>query len=340
MARSTVSAALPVPELRGPRIERDVVLQFQGDWGQANLHRICGWLAQEFNDRAGPGSRTATWSGRGGSDAVEAVAERRVDLAMITPAYLGHSARAGLGMFAGTPHPELRALGVMPQDDRLVLAVGAELGIASFEDLRTAKPAMRIATSHDDGVNTIGYAVTRVLAAHRVPREEIVSWGGAFLEDERPFPPIAWYRDGLADAVFHEAIMSPEWQTATTARQTRFIPMEVDALVSLSDELGWPAATLAAGYLPGLDADLPTLDFSDFLVLVHETMPDDVAYLLTWCMSETSEGIERQYRHIPPERSPVGYPLDPDRMQRASIPLHPAATRYYDERAQHEERSP
>jgi TRAP-type uncharacterized transport system substrate-binding protein len=332
MARSTVSAAVAVPELRGPRIERDVVLQFQGDWGQANLHRICGWLAQEFNDRAGRGSRTATWSGRGGSDAVEAVAARRVDLAMITPAYLGHSAREGLGMFTGTAHPELRALGVLPQDDRLVLAVGAELGIESFDDLRRSKPALRIATSHDDGVNTIGYAVTRVLAAHGASREEIVSWGGAFLEDERPFPPIAWYRDGLADAVFHEAIMSPEWQRATTARATRFIPMEDEALSSLHDELRWPAATLSAGYLPGLDSDLQTLDFSDFLVLVHESMPDDVAYLLTWCMSETSEGIERQYRHIPADRSPVGYPLDPDRMQRSPISLHAAAARYYEER--------
>jgi uncharacterized protein len=340
MSRSTIPDAVPVHEVRGPRIERDVVLQFQGDWGQANLHRICGWLAQEFNDRAGPGSRTATWSGRGGSDAVEAIADRRVDLAMITPAYLGYTAREGRGMFAGTPHPELRALGVLPQDDRLVLAIGAEHDIESFSDLRASKLPLRIATSHDDGVNTIGYAVTRVLAAHGVSREEIVSWGGAFLEDERPFPPIAWYRDGLADAVFHEAIMSPEWQLATTARPTRFLAMEDEALTLLQDELNWPAATLSAGYLPGLEADLRTLDFSDFLVLVHETMPDDVAYLLTWCMSETSEGIERQYRHIPADRSPVGYPLDPGRMQQSPIPLHPAAARYYGERARSEEAKP
>src|SRR5262245_33880687 len=226
-------AGTTLATLPGPRIGRDVVLQFQGDWGQANLHRICGWLAQEFNDRAGSGSRTATWSGRGGSDAVEAIATRTVDLAMITPAYLGRSAREGLGMFAGTPHPELRALGAMPQDDRLVLAVDAQLGIESFADLREQQPALKIATSQDDGVNTIGYAVTRVLAAHGVPREMIESWGGEFLEDERPFPPIAWYTEGLADAVFHEAIMSPQWQHATATRPTRFVAMEPDALSTL-----------------------------------------------------------------------------------------------------------
>ena len=324
------------PGIAGPRIDRDVVLQFQGDWGQANLHRICGWLAQEFNDRAGPGSRTATWSGRGGSDAVDAVSAKRVDLAMITPAYLGHSARDGLGMFDGTPHPELRALGVMPQDDRLVLAVGAELGIKTFDDLRTKKPSIRISTSHDDGVNTIGYAVTRVLAAHGLPRDEIIAWGGTFLEDERPFPPIAWYRDGIADAVFHEAIMSPEWQRATSERKTQFVPMERDALATLERDLRWPSGVLPAGYLPGLDADLLTLDFSDFLVLVHQDMPNDVAYLLTWCMNEASEGIERQYRHIPADRSPVGYPLETRKLQRTSIPLHPAAERYYAESSSQE----
>jgi uncharacterized protein len=321
----------------GPRIERDVVLHFQGDWGQANLHRICGWLAQEFNDRAGPGSRTATWSGRGGSDAVENVAARHVDLAMITPAYLGHSARNGLGMFNGTPHSELRALGVLPQDDRLVFAIGAELEIPSFADLRTVKPPLRIATSHDDGVNTVGYAVTRVLAAHATPRDEILSWGGEFLEDERPFPPIAWYREGIADAVFHEAIMSPEWQRATTERDTCFIQMEREALALLEAELGWPSGTLPAKYLPGLDFELRTLDFSDFLVLVHEEMADDVAYLLTWCMNETSEAIERQYRHFPADRTPVGYPLDSRQLRQASIPLHPAAERYYADRVPSEE---
>ena len=82
------------------------------------------------------------------------------------------------------------------------------------------------------------------------------------------------------------------------------------------------------------DADLLTLDFSNFIVLVHEEMPDDVAFLMTWCMGETAEAIERQYRHIPAERSPVGYPLDPERMRMAPIPLHPAADRYYSTRTE------
>ena len=254
-----------------------------------------------------------------------------VDLSLIVPSYVGYSAVAGVGMFDGTPHPELRALGVMPQDDRLVFAVGAEHGIRTFEDLRTKKVPLKIATSHDDGVNTVGYGVNRVMAAHGIPRDEFLAWGGSFMEDERPFPPLHWYRDGLADAVFHEAIMTPPWQEVGVARETCFIPMEDAALTLLEEELHWPRGILRGGYLPGCDDDVVTLDFSSFLVLVHEDMPDDIAYLLTWCMVHTAHAIERQYHHIPSERSPLNYPFDPECMRATPIPLHPAAARVYDE---------
>jgi TRAP-type uncharacterized transport system substrate-binding protein len=145
---------------------------------------------------------------------------------------------------------------------------------------------------------------------------------------------------GIADVVFHEAIMLPEWQRATTERETCFVPMEPEALALLESELGWPSATLPPKYLPDLDFELRTLDFSDFLVLVHEDMPDDVASFRTWCMNETSEAIERQYRHLPADRTPVGYPLDPRQLRQTPIPLHPAAERYYADRVESEEAEP
>jgi uncharacterized protein len=58
-------------------------------------------------------------------------------------------------------------------------------------------------------------------------------------------------------------------------------------------------------------------------------MPADVAHLITWCLVETREAIERQYRHIPADRSPLTYPLDPIQMSRVPIPLHPGASEYF-----------
>lgn len=330
MTRGPAFADLPL----SPRIDRAVGLHFQGDWGQANLHRICGWLSQQFNDRAGPGSRTAIWSGRGHADAVDAVAARRVDLALMTPACLGRSARDGRGMFAGRSHPELRSLGVLPHNDRLVFGVAGEHAIRSFSDLRSRKPPLTIATSHDDGVNAVGYAVTQVFAAHGISREEFTSWGGTFVEHERPHRLIDCFRDGSVDAIIHEAVMLPSWAQAAAERDMQCLPMEDEALTRLEREFGWERGTLPAGYFPGLDDDLVTLDFSGFLVLVHQDMPDDVASLLTWCLCETSEEIERQYRHIPADRSPIGYPIDPIQMRQTPVPLHSAAERYYDEHIQ------
>ena len=67
-------------------------------------------------------------------------------------------------------------------------------------------------------------------------------------------------------------------------------------------------------------------------MLVREDLADDEAHLLAWCLVETRSYIERQYAHIPPERSPLSYPLVPARMAVTPVPLHPGAARYYAER--------
>jgi TRAP-type uncharacterized transport system substrate-binding protein len=73
------------------------------------------------------------------------------------------------------------------------------------------------------------------------------------------------------------------------------------------------------------------LDFSHFLLLTTTDLPDDVAYALAWSLIERFSTLEMQYRHLPPERSPVSYPIDPKAACRTPIPLHPGAERYFRE---------
>ncbi len=314
-----------------PHLSRSITLHFYGDWGQANLHRVCGWLAQEVSDRSGPHSRFAIWNGRGGTDAVRAVGRGQVDVALATPAAFVTMAFDGRGPYTGEAFAHLRALGSVPQTDRLVLAVTTGMGLHSFADLRERRVPLRIATSPDDGVNHIGLAVQRIMALEGISRATFESWGGSYLEAERPLSCISQVREGRANAVFHEAIMTSWWQELANSRELTFIPIEATVLGQLEREYYWPRAALPAGYFRGLDRPLETLDFSDFLVMVRADMPEDVAYLITWCMSETRAALEVQYQHIPPERSPVSYPLDPATMARTPIPLHPGAERYYSE---------
>jgi hypothetical protein len=295
-----------------PRLGHQVSLAFRGDWGQANMHRICGWIAQEIGDRSPRGSEFAIWSGRGGTDQIEALQAGKADIAVVTPAAAVHMLEPG----------GLRALGVIGQRDRLVVAVDAELPASTVADL-AGITGVTVATSPDDGVNLIG------LAAHKGLRLAGVDTGSlSFRYDERPFPPISWFADGEADVLIHEAVMTPRWQRIADKRPVRYLPWGDDVLAGFAAQ-GWPSATVDAGYLPGLTEDLLTLDFSDFVLLCRQDLPDDVAYLAAWCMVKTRRALEGQYAHLPQDHSPVTYPLVPADMARTPVPLHPAAARAY-----------
>lgn len=315
-----------------PRIVRSVSLQFIGDWGQANFHRICSWLCQEFCDRAGPRSRVGIFNTvEGGIDALQAVDDGSVDLCIATPAQALPAAMTGTGIFEKRAMPSLRALAVLPQRDRLVLAIAGEFGISSFEELRRRKPPLRIASSVDDGFNLIGYTARRFMEAHGIDEATLQSWGGGYVNSTRPDLSLLRLQDGTADAALQEAIMTPWWREAVEARSAVALAAEPEALAGLQTQYGWRPTQLAAGFLPGQCRAIPALDFSDFVVVVRDDMAEDVAYLLTWALVETRHVIERQYLHIPPERSPLTYPLDPTAMAHPSIPLHAGANRYFSE---------
>lgn len=313
-----------------PFVDRVLHLDFMGDWGQANFHRICSWLCQEVCERSAHGTRVAIWNTvGGGADAPISVSRGEIDLCLATPAALLASAVAGTGLFAMEPLPNLRALATLPQTDRMVFAIDPKFGVRTFADLRRTRPPIVIATAPDDGISLIGYVAARFLEAHGIDVATLESWGGSLVVDQRPEVALARMERGEADAVLQEAIMTPWWQTMMTARSAVALPAEDAALEIMERAHGMGRATLPPHYLPSQPEALSALDFSDFVVLVRSDMPGDVAHLLTWALVETRDAIERQYRHIPPDRSPLTYPLDPHRMANTPIPLHEGALRYY-----------
>ena len=313
-----------------PLIDRPVTLTFQGDWGQANMHRICGWLAQEIGDRCPPGSRFGIWSGRGGADAFAAVLDGAVDIAIATPTAAGAMLVAGSGPLTMPDAGRLRALGTLPQRDRLVVCADAALGLAQIGDLAAAGARLRIATSPDDGVNLIGLAAHQLLKASGADPAGLAAAGATFSYHERPFTAIAEFARGEANVLIHEAIMMPAWQRVADARPVVYLPISPAAAATFA-AWDWPSAVVPAGYLPGLDRDLTTLEFSDFLVACRDDLPDDIARLAAWCMVATRRALEVQYQHFPSDRSPVTHPLDPAAIATTLIPLHPTAAKTYPE---------
>lgn len=314
-----------------PRLERPLHLQMKGDWGLANLHRACGWISDFVVKHTGAGTRVAIWNGLGGKDNVEAVANGEVDLALATPARFVGAALNGAYPFDGTPHPHLRALAVLPQQDAMVLGVVPSVGVQTIEDIHALRPAITIAAPPDDGATFMGMGAHRHLEALGLDRRTVESWGGRFLDIEDPAQCLAAVSRGDAQAVMHEAIMGPWWRDAVAKVGLRLVPTPEKVLDGLNARFGWTRRTLHAGYFETVDTPVDTLDFSDFLVIVSERMPEDVAYLITWGLVQTRARIEQQYRHIKPEWSPLTYPLEPREMARTPIPLHAGARRFYDE---------
>jgi uncharacterized protein len=314
-----------------PRLSKSYTLNFMGDWGMANFHRICSWLTQQFCDRAGPESRTAIWSiTGGGNEAIYKVQDGAIDLAIVTPVDLMKKALTGEAPFS-KPAPNLRALGVLPQNDRMVLAVDPKYGIETFEELKVKKPALRIATSTNDGTNFIGYVADEFAKAHGINEAEIESWGAKYVRAQRPDECFDLVERGEADALLQEAIMTHWW--SNLIESGKLVPLAADpqALQTLAQPtgLGLGLNTISAGYWKNLDHDILALDFSDFVVFVRDDMPKEVAYTLTWVLVETRALIEAQYKHMPPERSPLTYPLNPKKMAQAPFPLHDGAREYY-----------
>ncbi len=189
---------------------------------------------------------------------------------------------------------------------------------------------MKIATSLDDGNNTMGYAVQTIMAEIGIPAPRSNPGAAPTSRAGRRTNASASRLAGKADAVFYEAFMTPYWKNFADSDELNFIPIEdvTCSTVSSAARAGG-ASSCPPAIRRRIDAPFDTMDFSDFLMIARDDLADDVAYLLAWAMCETKEVLERQYRHIPSERSPVTWPLDPVKIAATSIPLHPGAARYY-----------
>lgn len=312
-----------------PYFDRSVSLRFRGDWGRANFHRALGWLSYQMTVLGGPHTSVGIFSGLGFIDNIRAVGRGEVDVAITTPAAIGRMAMDGVGPFAGETFPHLRTLGVLPQNDRLLFAVRKEFGIRSFQELREKRPALRIATGFDTTNDFVGLAAHLLLRESGITPEDIVAWGGTFVQSDNPWNCLSDFAEGRADAVIYEAIMTPWWRDVAETTDLDYIPIEPEVRDRLQDRYGWPSRTLPAGYHPGLIEESEFLDFSDFLIITTTDLPRDIGYALAWSIVETFEVLESQYTHLPADRSSLTYPLDPKAACRSNVPLHPGAEDYY-----------
>lgn len=310
-----------------PRIDLRIV----ADWGNANFHMIAGWILANMRWRSPPRSQFWVKTGTGFRDNIEALANAEVDIAITTPYDICLEwAREGRHFFAGQAYPFIRALGYLPQDDRLVFCVREDTGITSFDDIRARKFPLRLATTTRDQDNLLTWLVERILELHGIP-PAIEQWGGKWLGHDHPRKCLPQAINGEANAVCNEGIMVPQWYELVEKVPMRFLSMEEAALGKLVSDYGVRRAILPKGRLKA-DRDIACVDFSNWAIIVRDDMYDDLAYRIVAVMVEERAEFEARFRHLPVERSPMTYPIDPYKMCKGlGAPLHPGAERYYRE---------
>ena len=210
------------------------------------------------------------------------------------------------------------------------MALPAELGVRTMEDLRRAQPAMRLALGPDDGENFMGFGARALLEASEISPADVQAWGGELVYGEDSSECVDHVMAGRADAIIQEAIMTPWWKRLAQERQLNFLSLEPEAAVTLKRDLQLDAIEVPAGFLTGMSDPVLAIDFRGWQVLVREDLPDATAALLAEVMGDEPGVMESQYRHLPVRDSPLDYPITRDRLADVSVALHPAAADYYE----------
>jgi TRAP transporter TAXI family solute receptor len=259
----------------------------------------------------------------------QAVANKDADVGFVTPPACVTMAYRGIGPYAKKME-NLRAIGSLPHDDRMMWAVAAESKIHSIKDMKN-HPLRLVIPDKDFPVR---FAVDRVLEAYGMSVDDLKHHGWQIIEESHCLKIPTFVIEGKADALVHEGRKTPAWLELGRKRLMRYLPIGEPILRNLEKTYGYKRAVLSKGMFPGIESDVPCVDFSDWLLFTREDMPDDFIYLMTKIFVEKRERLfEFHFRNIPTEACNLTCPIDPKQVWKnvGEIPIHRGAERYYKE---------
>jgi hypothetical protein len=255
------------------------------------------------------------------------VSDGKLMFGMTTPSVSARMALEGKGPF-DRAYPNLRAIAAYPHIDYVVLAIDGTLGVTTLEQLVARQLPLRLVTGRRsaDGVpDVLTFAIDEILKQYGASYEAIEEWGGCVVYGGPTHVGGLLMRDGSADALFHEAQMSPMWGEIAAARPVQVLPIRKDVREHMQREYGFGAAEIPAGHPCGATEPTPTIDFSGWLLLCRDDVPDDVAYAVARACDETRAAVEADQG----DRGEIAIPIDPRYLfNETAIPLHDGARAY------------
>ncbi|CAN5793129.1 hypothetical protein BH10ACT9_BH10ACT9_42290 [soil metagenome] len=219
----------------------------------------------EMRPPGGEQWRTALFASDG-IEGVAAVLGGHSQFAILNPAT---AIRSALLRLPGARGDELAAVATVPSYDQLGLAVPAALGLHNLADLADARPALRVSLRGNRPTHSVHLVLDEVLAAGGISLDDIRAWGGEVRYDDglpHKETRTELLLDGRIDAIFDEGVYN--WVELANDAGLRFLALPDSAVETLT-ALGYRTGTLRRDRYRTLDADVPTIDFSGFLVFTR-----------------------------------------------------------------------
>jgi len=250
---------------------------------------------------------------------------------MTTPSVAARMATEGNGPF-DRPYPHLRAIAAYPHVDYLVFSVDAALGVSSIEEIVERRLPLRLVTGRRSAAgvaDVLTFAVEEILREYGASYSAIERWGGTVVFGGPTHVGGVLMRDGHADALFHEAQMSPVWAAIAAARKVHILPIRDDVRERMLRKYGFERAEIPAGHASGAVEPTATVDFSGWLLLCRDDLPDEWAYTVARACDETRRGVEEDQAG----RGEIAIPIDSRYLfNQTVIPLHAGALAYASEK--------
>jgi uncharacterized protein len=216
------------------------------------------------------------------------------------------------------PLRNLRVIARIESPAYLMVAAAKSSGIHDLAELRDRKAPLRVM------IGVGGEVLDTVLDYYGTSRARIKANGGTVLEGN------ALFKNPDFDLILGVGILSnyPEgnmWYEMTQKKDLRFFPIPQDLRARLVKETAAELVDLPFRYMRGVgDAPLPTVGLSGLDVYGRDDLPDPF-------VRDVAKALDEKHGLIKWTSQPFSY--DPATVWNGqSVPLHPAAARYYAER--------
>lgn len=267
------------------------------------------------------------------SSALRMIGRGEAEAAITTPPATAHMARKGKGHFV--EEVDLAAVAKFPHDDWLGFAVQADSEIESLAQIRDERLGINLArapSAHPPYSNITGFLLDEVFKQYNLSSRKLREWGGTVNDGGRKL--VEEIIEGDYDALFDEAMMTPDWREITHNADLRFLSLDEDVISFISGEFGFGRGVIPEGYLPGVVEDTPTLSMSSWLFVIDSTLPESVGYHVVRALDERKDKIHRFFESKSADYTnpPLSDEIDLSKAWKdTQIPLHPGAARYYEE---------